>query len=1198
MKKSSFFVLIGFLAVLCMPVSYALADDVFSVNFYMKPWPWPEGDVQHILLEDADQPAGFGDWLTDGWQDMEIPWAPTAPQEPVTITSKGGLTATYTLETARNGGAYFWPQIRTTLIGDGNADLMDGHANGTEDEDELIELTVSDIPFNNYDVVFYLGSQEAQFGDGTGKIVFNGVEHGFTLISGVFDGTFAEIVDAGTPGNYILFKGLKEASFTVMTRGNGFNHIGPCGFQIRKASPESASSPTPEDAQTDLWRDSDLSWTPGQFAATHNVYVGESLEEVEGATMLTVSGLDVNSVDPGRLEFGQTYFWRVDEVNGTADKTVFKGSVWSFDVEPYSMPIAGSEIIATASSSANEMSLPEKTLDGSGLGEDSTHDMKAESMWFSAMGDMEPWIQFEFEGVKKLDIMTVWNSNTAAEGFIGYGVMGVEIAYSEDGETWSVFEDVNEFSRAPGSPAYNQYDEIDLGGLAAKMVRLNIQSNFGGFMQSYSLSEVQFSMIPAAAREPVPEPGSVDISPDAVLSWRAGRGAAQSTVYLGTDPNEVADGLVASVTSDTGSVDLSAFDAEMGQTYYWSVDEVNEAEVTSVWAGPVWSFSTVDALIVEDFENYTNHSPDRPFQVWLDGFGYSADEFFPAGYGGNGTGAGIGHDIWTITSPYYNGSIMETARTIAGSSQSMPFYYVNSGNVVAETTRTFAPAQDWTVGGAQLLSIAFFGEADNTGTLYVKINGSKVTYPLEPLHIAAQTWKTWNIDLSDLGINPQSITNMAIGVDGNGASGMLLIDDITLRQAPSPDSETVSLINNFDLLPVGSNMHDVPGWEGWFGDAQWAAKVTDIVAYSGTNSLEIMGTRDDVVPNWPMVQNGVYVASVMQYVPTGTDGLMHFGPLSSYGTSWDDTAWLGTLLSNCTTGLVYVNELTAGSRTEAPLLRNQWVEVRIVMNFDGNACDFYYGDTFLGSLECPSAMGFDIWPDDDVDVLYYDDFRFQSEAGYLRGMPGNVPNGDFETLYKPGTEITGVVAGGAWSMGVGLDCPIDGGTGYEFSDETTGVDADIPGWIGYDQAGWIANGGTYERDTTNVNFQGNISFVDGTQFFGANGGGWGNSAGGLITSAASLGIVGDSTYVLSMTARAPDGAATPVVLDLLADGVVLTPTSSVDPVLTGEWQEVSRTYEAASLAGVLGQDLTIVLGVGRGSSGGQSHLDDVSLYIR
>jgi hypothetical protein len=51
----------------------------------------------------------------------------------------------------------------------------------------------------------------------------------------------------------------------------------------------------------------------------------------------------------------------------------------------------------------------------------------------------------------------------------------------------------------------------------------------------------------------------------------------------------------------------------------------------------------------------------------------------------------------------------------------------------------------------------------------------------------------------------------------------------------------------------------------------------------------------------------------------------------------------------------------------------------------------------------------------------------------------------------------------------------------------------------------------------------------------------------------------------------------------------------VDPEVTGDWQEVSRTYDAASLAGVLGQDLTIVLGVERGSTGGQTHFDDVLL---
>jgi len=200
------------------------------------------------------------------------------------------------------------------------------------------------------------------------------------------------------------------------------------------------------------------------------------------------------------------------------------------------------------------------------------------------------------------------------------------------------------------------------------------------------------------------------------------------------------------------------------------------------------------------------------------------------------------------------------------------------------------------------------------------------------------------------------------------------------------------------------------------------------------------------------------------------------------------------------------------------------------------------------------------------------------------GITIPVANGDFELLYKPGTAITGNVAVGAWSMGVGLDCPIDGGAGYEFSDGTFGSNADIAGWIGYDMDGWVAEGGTYERDITNGNFQGNISFADGNQTFGVNGGEWDNPAGGLITSAASLGSITNGTYTLSMMAK---GDATPPVLHLLADGIPLRPTSSVDPALTGDWQEISRTYDAASLERYVGASLMIVLGVEReaGTSG-------------
>jgi len=190
-----------------------------------------------------------------------------------------------------------------------------------------------------------------------------------------------------------------------------------------------------------------------------------------------------------------------------------------------------------------------------------------------------------------------------------------------------------------------------------------------------------------------------------------------------------------------------------------------------------------------------------------------------------------------------------------------------------------------------------------------------------------------------------------------------------------------------------------------------------------------------------------------------------------------------------------------------------------------------------------------------------------------------VPNGDFELLYKPGTAIAGYVAAGAWSSGVGPECRIDEDSGmYVFTDGTNGTVADIPGWVGYDREGWIAEGGTYGRDTTTGNNQGAVSFVDGNQMWGCNGGDWGNPAGGLITSAASLGSVTEGTYTLSMMAK---GDATPIVLHLLADGVPLRPTISVDPVLTDAWQEVSRTYDAARLEGYVGASLTIVSGVER-----------------
>ena len=125
---------------------------------------------------------------------------------------------------------------------------------------------MSGIPYQVYDLIVYIGSNDAQFGDGTGKLVFNGgAEQDFTLPSGEFSG-FAEITNATTPGNYIVFRKLRNPSLTLKVWGNGFNHIGPAGFQIVKDTsgvipPGPASNPSPPDGSVGHASNTDLSWT-------------------------------------------------------------------------------------------------------------------------------------------------------------------------------------------------------------------------------------------------------------------------------------------------------------------------------------------------------------------------------------------------------------------------------------------------------------------------------------------------------------------------------------------------------------------------------------------------------------------------------------------------------------------------------------------------------------------------------------------------------------------------------------------------------------------------------------------------------------------------------------------------------------------------------------------------------------------------
>jgi hypothetical protein len=108
--------------------------------------------------------------------------------------------------------------------------------------------------------------------------------------------------------------------------------------------PTKAIDPNPDNKATGVENLAPtLRWRPGTYAATHDVYFGDDLDKVTDANRTVHPGLlcysenqalDANNypipTPPALLKWDQTYYWRIDEVNGPPDYTIFRGDVWRF----------------------------------------------------------------------------------------------------------------------------------------------------------------------------------------------------------------------------------------------------------------------------------------------------------------------------------------------------------------------------------------------------------------------------------------------------------------------------------------------------------------------------------------------------------------------------------------------------------------------------------------------------------------------------------------------------------------------------------------------------------------------------------------------------------------------------------------------------------------------------------------------------
>jgi len=517
--------------------------------------------------------------------------------------------------------------------------------------------------------------------------------------------------------------------------------------------PKIAYEPYPIDGEPFIDLNPSLSWTGGFNTKLHYVYFGDNFDDVNSGVVGIPQG--INSYTPGTLEANKVYYWRVDEFDSI---TTYKGDVWSFRT----------------------------AKEGGGMRADYFRGMNFEN---PVLTRTDPQINFNWGDPGSPD------ASLGDDNFSVRWAGEVEAPFTETYTFYTNSDDgvrlwvdgqqlVDDWTDQGTSENYGTIDLV-AGNVYTLVMEYNDSSGGAVAELRWSSPSIPKQLIPQAALSPPvragsqnPDNGATDVTMTPVLTWRAGDYASSHDVYFGTEADVVQNATTASPeykgSNELGSESFAPGDLLWDSTYYWRIDEVNNANPDSPWSGNVLSFTTGDFIAVDDFESYNDLEPDdadsnRIYMTWIDGYDNPSVNGSIIGY---------------ATAPFAEKGVVRTG------SQSMPYFYDNNMKY-SEAQRTFSPAQDWTQQGVTVLSISFLGDAGNSlEPMYVKINGKKVSYNGDAIDITRPRWNLWNIDLASVGVNLQNITSLIIGFGNDtnptaGGSGIVYFDDIRLhRSAP------------------------------------------------------------------------------------------------------------------------------------------------------------------------------------------------------------------------------------------------------------------------------------------------------------------------------------------------------------------------------------------------------------------------------
>jgi hypothetical protein len=458
-------------------------------------------------------------------------------------------------------------------------------------------------------------------------------------------------------------------------------------------APLKAFDPSPRNG--DKWIDpnANLTWQGGQDAFQHDLYFGTDKDAVTARDPSVSQGvMFLTEYDPGTLQPGTTYYWVVDEIDGG-----YMGDLWSFTTN---VPGTG------------------------GVKAEYFGNMTVSGAPF--LTQVEPEINHSWgdPGGPAPGVVDQFSARWTADLEIAVADTYTFITTSDDGaRLWlNDVQIINGWVDQSTTDWLSEPQKLEPGIYS---LRMEYYENGGGAVAqlSWQTPTVARQIIPAGPLQPpvrakaiYPKDNDVNVPQDITLMWSTGEKAVTHDVYFGEEEAAVASATPADAGLYKGSQALesntwSPGALEWNKTYYWRIDEVNAADSDSPWTGAVWSFTTADFLVVDDFESYTDDVSNRIFQTWIDGWGYTE----PApGDPGNGTGSTVGYG----SEPFSEHS------TVHSGGSSMPFAYNNADSpYYSETERTFDSPQNWTVNGVNTLSLYVHGYPAVTATTVTETGG-------------------------------------------------------------------------------------------------------------------------------------------------------------------------------------------------------------------------------------------------------------------------------------------------------------------------------------------------------------------------------------------------------------------------------------------------------------------------------------------